>query len=287
MDRPCKQLLARPRFAAQQHRQIASRHQLDLLRDLLDRGAFTNDPRDSLVLGRVLLFQLLLQPVAFFHQALTVPLHHDLQRHGLPHQVGNHGQVAHIFIQRAGRGLVAHAFDCQRANGAVLALDRHSDKRAYLRRTLGLQLAPLSEQRAVGHVAHHQRHSRDHNLPHSLLRKPFKVFSGLCLVPARAHNGRRPVFLVQQGDQSAAHVQKAVQQVHHAGERRLQPRRPRQHLRDLVDAHQRRVRTHRRRLNRFVTYAGLGFDQHMPLLSLHAQNHVTQCTGTLGLLYLV
>ena len=226
------------------------------------------------MLRRLPLFQLLLQPVAFGHQPLAVTLHHGLQRHRLPHQVGNHRQVAHVFVQCAGRRLAPHALDCDRPDGAFLALDRHPHKRPHHRRTLGLQLAPLGEQRASRHIAHHQRHSGDHNLPHRLLRQPFKVVPRLCLVPTRAYNCRRPVLVVQQGDQSAAHVHKAMQQVHHAGERRLQPRRPRQHLRYLIDAHQRRMGAHRRRLNRIGSRGGLGFDQHMPLFSIHAQDKI-------------
>ena len=122
MDRVRDHLLARPRFAADEHRRVGPRHLRDLLVDLLDRRAVADD-----VAERIALAQLVAQVLVLLGQLVPVGLDHaaDLDR------LRDHRRHDTVELERTlvvAVGLEGeHDFD--RAGRAAPEDDGHGDER--------------------------------------------------------------------------------------------------------------------------------------------------------------
>ena len=238
-----EQFLAGAAFSAQQHRRIRFGDDLDRLQHFADRRAFADDAVD---LGRGAaarfvqsLVERLFKGSLLVEEALALGRQHAMQAHRLSDEVGDHAKKMQIVVEAARPLAVPDAIDRQGSNHALVALDRHAEKRNAAIETARDEVGRLAEQRVLGHVLdHHRRRRGDQPVDDDARQGLDRLALGLAR-PSRGRDDFRFAVCVENDDHAEPHVEKAAQHIDDIGERLLEARRAAENLRYFVNARQR------------------------------------------------
>ena len=238
MDRTRKKLFASAGFPAQQHGRVGFRDDADLVEHRLDRLAFADDARHVHPLARRLGdIEFPLETPALFHQAFPVPGNRLVQLHGLPDEIGNHGQETHVVIEAERPRLGHRPVDRQRADHPPLDLDRnpHEGRRRHGVGRGRCGDCGAREQGMLGHVLDHERHGCRYDLIERLplqfrRRRVFDILSS-----EGAHQHFWHAVVVEQHDRGLPKIEIGRENVQDVRQRRFEPRRPGEDLCNLVN----------------------------------------------------
>ncbi len=244
-----EKLLAGAGFAAQQHRGVGVRDDVDLLEHRADRRTRADDAKQRLLaMQGGASRRLLLQPAQIFHQPFAIAHDDVIEMQALANHRANHRQKARVFFARrvaCGRD----AFDDHHARDPVPHLDRRADHGDW----------PSSE--ATGHPADSGSLVASATMKgcrvttRRAARLLGKLSKWACASPSphpEAYRGSRAAGVVDDRDHAPLQVDEARQFGQDARQNRRELPRRRQDFRDFVKALQRIFPRGRHRLRRAI-----------------------------------
>ena len=157
--------------------------------------------------GRLEVGQLLGEARLLQHEPLAVLGHHAMQLERLPHEIGDHGQEAHVVVDAHIHGAFPDALDGERARDLRVDADRDADEGLHEAGLDAAQALPAGEQRMQAAILNGERGCRGDDLVDGR-------HGNLSIVAARHVGIGRGgdvdfgvAFVVEQGQRRQPHVQ--------------------------------------------------------------------------------